>query len=133
VSVRSATSVPGPEVTGKVNGVKGSLLKLLFPRFVSNLVSFLLVPNIRACIPLVQYRPSHRRYHNAAGELDNRQRDSKEVENGCAQKFNDGQKDDVNQLRSCAPETDRRLAVLRREPKEHESRPKRIDQAVRAH
>src|ERR1017187_9297453 len=80
---------------GKGEWIERCLLKVLCPCFGSYLALLLLVLNNRACIPLVQYRPSHRRYHNAAGELDDRQRDSEELENGRAQKFNDGQKDDV--------------------------------------
>ena len=56
------------------------------------------------------------------------QRDSEEVEYGRAQKFNDGQKDDVI---DCDFARQRPIDGWRRfvgEPKKHESRPKRIDQ-----
>ena len=80
---------------GKSERVEGSLLKIPCSCFVSYLALFLLVLNDRACVSLVLHRPSHCRYDDAAGELDNRQRDSEEIEDGRAQQFDYGQEDDV--------------------------------------
>jgi hypothetical protein len=61
-------------------------------RLVAHLGLLLLVSGNSACVPFVQYRPSHRRDDDAAGKLDDGQRDAEEIENGRAQQLDDARK-----------------------------------------
>jgi len=44
---------------------------------------------------LIQHTPAHSRNNNAARELDDGQRDSKEIEDGCAQQLKNHKENDV--------------------------------------
>jgi len=108
--------------------VKGLLFQIFRARFVTDIRLFLLVPRVGGCVFLIEHRPPHGGDNDAAGELNDGQRDAKEVEDARAEQFNNGQKDDVIDGDSAGKGVIDLWGRIAYQAEEDQSGPERIDQ-----
>lgn len=117
-----------PGSNGKRKRVERAFLKMPCIHHISRLGFLLLILRIRGIAFLIQQAPCHRRDDDAAGELDNWQRDAEEFEDGRARQLDRREEDDVidgNFARQRANEIRGRIAHQR---KKDQGRAERIDQ-----